>query len=1091
MKNIEDLYELSPMQQGMLFHTLYSSESEAYFEQLLCNLSGELNISLFQQAWQKIVARHPVLRSSFYWSEIEKPLQMVSKQVELPWVIYDWQNKDNNQQQAELEQWLKSDRSLGFELEQAPLMRFTLIQLDKDNYQFIWSHHHLLLDGWSMQIVLREVFDLYEANNRGASLQLQPCLPYREYISWLQQQDSSQAQEFWQNKLQGFAAPTPLVVDKLDGNKTATEAYKEIPFKLSLEVTNQLQSLAKQHHLTLNNLVQGAWGLLLSRYSGETDIVFGATVSGRPANLISVESMVGLFINTLPIRLQVSADTELLPWLKDLQSQQIEQEQYAYYSLAEIQNCSDIPAGMSLFESILVFENYPVDSSEIDLEKSLNITNLRCFEQTNYPLTVVINPNRQLSGRIVYDTSRFDQETIERMVSHFQTLLTGIATEPSQQLSQFSLLTPAEEQQIILEENRNDPQIKNINYQCIHRLFEQQVIKSPDAIALVYENEQLTYRELNYRANQLAHYLQSLDVNLEDKIGVCIERSPLMVIAILAILKAGAAYVPLDPAYPAARLALMIEDVQCPILLSQSNLADQLPINNSQQVIDLESQWSSISQHSSDNLTNEVNPDNLAYIIYTSGSTGTPKGTKVPHRSFIGFMFGVDYIHLDANQVWLQHSSISWDALTLELFPPLLHGSRCVLYPDNIPTPEGLSKIIKEQGVNTLFLTIALFNLMIDTMPEALLGVKQLVTGGEAVSLPHVRRAITLLPDTQIINAYGPSECTVCACCYPIPQQLEADITIIPIGKAIGDRKVYILDRNLENDLQRVPIGIPGELYIGGASVARGYLNQPSLTREKFITNPFSTQPPFNKGGRGDLLYKTGDLVRRLADGNLEFLGRIDNQVKIRGFRIELTEIETVLTQHSEIGQAVVMVRKDHPGNKCLVAYIIPNNSQLTSSQVRDFLREKLPNYMIPNAFIFLETFPLSPNGKINRHSLPAPDSSQRNLAVKFVAPRTGTEQEIATIWAEVLRLKQVGLYDNFFELGGHSLLATQVISRLKETFAIDFPFRYFFANPTIDQLAKKVINQQIEQAENDALAKILGEVDQLSEEEAAEQLFL
>ncbi len=1077
MKNIEDLYELSPMQQGMLFHTLYSPESEVYFEQLLCTLSGKLNISLFQQAWQKIVARHPVLRSSFYWSEIEKPLQMVSKQVELPWVIYDWQNKDNQQQQAELEQFLKSDRALGFELEQVPLMRFTLIQLDQDNYQFIWSHHHLLLDGWSMQIVLQEVFDLYEANNRGESLQLKPCLPYREYISWLQQQDSSQAQEFWQKKLQGFATPTPLITVKSQKSKVKS---KELPFKLSLEVTDQLQSLAKKYHLTLNNLVQGAWGLLLSRYSGETDIVFGATVSGRPANFAKVESMVGLFINTLPIRLQVSSDAELLPWLKDLQSQQVEQEQYAYYSLAEIQNCSDIPADMSLFESILVFENYPVDSSKNDSKKTLNITDIRCFERTNYPLTVVVNPNRQLSGRIVYDTSRFDQETIERMIGHFQTLLIGIATSPGQHLSQFSLLTPAEEQQLILEENRNDAQIKNIDYQCIHRLFEQQVAKSPDAIALVYQNEQLTYRELNCRANQLAHYLQSLDIQLESKIGVCIERSPLMVTAILAILKAGGAYVPLDPTYPAERLALMIKDVQCPILLTQSNLSEQLPVNASQQVIDLESEWSSITQHSPENHTTEVNPDNLAYIIYTSGSTGTPKGTEVPHRSFLGFMFGVDYINLDANQVWLQHSSISWDALTLELFPPLLHGSRCVLYPDNIPTPEGLSNIIQEQGVNILWLTCTLFNLMIDTMPEALLGVKQLITGGETLSVDHVRRALKLLPETQIVNGYGPSECTVFSCCYPLPQQLEEDITTIPIGKSIGDRKVYILDRNLKHNLQRVSIGIPGELYIGGASVARGYLNQPSLTREKFMANPFIA---------GDTLYKTGDLVRRLADGNLEFIGRIDNQVKIRGFRIELTEIETVLTQHSEIGQGIVTVREDQPGDKSLVAYIIPNNSQLTSSKVRDFLREKLPNYMIPNAFIFLDTFPLSPNGKINRRGLPAPDSSQRNLAVEFVAPRTSTEQELATIWAEVLRLKQVGVYDNFFELGGHSLLATQVISRLKEAFAIDFPFRYFFANPTIDQLAKKVINQQIEQSENDAIAKILGEVDQLSEEEAAEQL--
>ncbi len=971
---------------------------------------------------------------------------------------------------------MKSDRTLGIELDQAPLMRFTLIQLGNRTYQFIWSHHHILCDGWSMQIILQEVFNLYEAYNQGESLQLKPCHPYREYISWLQQQDNSQAQKFWEKKLQGFEAPTPLIVDKFMGDKNQKKSYQEIPFTLDFEVTKNLQFLGRKHHLTLNNLVQGAWGLLLSRYSGETDVIFGATVSGRPTNLPEVDTMVGLFINTLPVRFQIASEAELIPWLKDLQSQQFEQEPYAYYSLADIQNRSDIPPGMPLFESILVFENYPVDSSKADSNKTLKISDIRCFERTNYPLTVVVIPNSELSGRIIYETRRFDRKTIDRMIGHFKTLLEEIATNPEQRLPQFSLLTQAEEQELILEENQNDSQIKEIDYQCIHTLFEQQVEKNPENIALVYKNEKITYQELNKQANQLAHYLQSLGLKLEDKIGVCLERSPLMVIAILAILKAGGAYVPLDPAYPSERLAFMIEDVQCPILLTQNHLSQQLPVNSSQRVIDIESEWSSIAQYSPENLSSEVSPENLAYIIYTSGSTGTPKGTEVPHRSFMGFMFGVDYIHLDANQVWLQHSSISWDALTLELWSPLLFGGRCVLFPGNIPTPEDLSKIIKKQGVNILWLTCALFNLMMDTMPEALLGVKQLITGGETLSVDHIRRALGLLPKTQIINGYGPSECTVFTSCYPIPKQLDEEISSIPIGQAIGDRKVYLLNQNL----QRVPVGVPGELYVGGASVARGYLNQPILTREKFIANPFF---------EGDTLYKTGDLVRRLADGNLEFIGRIDNQVKLRGFRIELGEIETVLTQHYEIREAVVTGREDQPGDKSLVAYIVPQNRQLTSTTVRNFLTEKLPNYLIPNAFVFLEAFPLTPNGKINRRGLPAPDPSQRNLGVEFVAPRTATEQELATIWTEVLRLKQVGVYDNFFELGGHSLLATQVISRLKEAFEIEFPFRYLFENPTLAKLAEKVITQQVEQSENDALAKILGEVDELSEEEAAQQL--
>jgi len=1092
MNNIDDLYELSPMQQGMLFHTLYAPESEVYFEQLLCIFQGELNFPGFVQAWEQVVARHPALRSSFYWEEIEKPLQMVSKQVDLPWEQLDWRHLTADEQQQHLEDFLSGDRQKGFELDQAPLMRFTVIQLEEQTYQFIWSHHHVLFDGWSMQIVLKEVLAFYEAHQRGEYLHLKPSRPYRDYIHWLQQQDIAQAENFWQQTLQGLGLSTFLIGNREQGignwelgiGNWEQGTYEEQPFQLSQTVTDKLQSLARQHHLTLNNLVQGAWALLLYRYSstsnsGESDVVFGATVSGRPTTLAGVESMVGLLINTLPVRVQVSGKAELLPWLKQLQSQAFEQEQYAYYSLAEIQRLSDVPPGMPLFESLLVFENYPLDSAQQKTQKTLEISHLHCFERTNYPLTVVVNPESQLSGRIVYDTSRFEQETIGRMIGHFQTLLTVMGTNIQQNISQLSLLSVAEEEELLIQENSQN--IDSIDYKCIHSLFEEQVEKTPDAVALVYEDVQtrnvasLTYRELNNRANQLAHYLQRLGVKPEVRVGICVERSLEMVIGILAILKAGGAYVPLDPTYPSERLELILKDVQIPILLTQTHLQYRLPLNN-QTLVNIDSDWEIIAQYKEDNLPSEVNPENLAYIIYTSGSTGIPKGTEVAHRNIIGFMFGVDYIHLDSEQIWLQHSSISWDALTLELWPPLLYGGRCVLYPDRIPTPEKLSRIIQEQRVNILFLTTALFNLMIDTMPSGLSGLKQLLFGGESVSVPHVRRALELLPGTQIIHAYGPSECTVFTCCYPIPKQLAANVHSIPIGKPIGDRKVYILDK----DLHRVPIGVPGELYVGGASVARGYLNQPTLTSEKFIPNPFV---------EGDTLYKTGDLVRRLPDGNLEFIGRIDTQVKIRGFRIELEEIEAVLNQHPSIKQVVVIAREDEPGNKSLVAYLVTKDNQPTPSTLRTFLKTKLPDYMIPAAFVFLEALPLTPNSKINRHALPIPDTHQRNLEVDFIAPRTPTEQELATIWAEVLKLKQIGIHDNFFELGGHSLLATQVISRLREAFSLDFPLRYLFENPTIAELSQKVIAQQIEQAENDAIAQILAEVDQLSEEEVTQEL--
>ncbi len=1081
MQSIEDLYELSPMQQGMLFHTLYAPESEVYFEQLLCILSGELNFPAFQKAWEQVVARHSILRSSFFWEEIEKPLQMVSKQVDLPWEKMDWRHLTSDEQQKNLENFLVSDRHKGFDLNQAPLMRFTIIQLTENTYQFIWSHHHILFDGWSMQIVLKEVFALYEANQRGEHLRLSPVQPYKEYIEWLQQQDIEKAKQFWQQTLKGFETPTLIGNREQRTGNSSKGIYQEKRFQLSQTVTEKLQVAARQHHLTLNNLVQGAWGLLISRYSGEKDVVFGATVSGRQPVIENIESMVGLLINTIPTLVKIDNQKEILSWLQELQNQAVEQEQYSYFPLAEIQQVSDILPGMPLFESLLVFENYPVDSSKQDNQKTLDISHLSCFERTNYPLTIVINPGSQLGGRFVYDTRYFDETTLVRMIGHFQTLLTRFAENLQQNISQISLLSAAEEQELIILENHQDQE--NINYKCVHVLFEEQVQKTPNKIAVVYNKEHLTYQELNNRANQLANYLKSLGVKAETRVGICVERSLEMVIGILGILKAGGAYVPLDPAYPTERLALMLEDVQTPILLTQThlqnNLQNRLPLNQPT-VVNLDTDWEIIAQYSADNLPCEVTPENLAYIIYTSGSTGTPKGTEVPHRSFIGFMFGVDYIHLDENQIWLQHSSISWDGLTLEMWPPLLYGGRCVLYPEKIPTAEKLTQIIQEQKVNTLWLTSALFNMMIDTMPQGLLGIKQLLIGGESLSINHVRRALELLPATKIINGYGPSECTVFTCCYPIHEKLAENINSLPIGKPIGDRTVYILDTHLN----RVPVGVPGELYIGGASVARGYLNQPKLTRERFISNPFEE-------AGGGKLYKTGDLVRRLPDGNLEFIGRIDNQVKIRGFRIELAEIEAVLIQYPDIKQAVVMAREDEPGQKLLVAYLVAQNNVLTPSSLRNFLKSKLPDYMIPAAFVFLENLPLTPNGKINRRALPIPDHTQRNLEIDFVPPSTDTEKELATIWTEVLKLPQIGINDNFFELGGHSLLATQAISRLREVFALDFPLRYLFENPTIAELAQKVIEQQIEQAENDELARILAEVDQLSEEEVTQQLLL
>ena len=593
------------MQQGLLFHTLYAPDSGVYFNQFSCTLNGNLNVEALRQAWQQVVERHPILRTSFYW-ELDKPLQVVHQQVELPWQDYDWRGVSASEQQ--LEAFLQADRAQGFDLNQAPLMRFTLMRLNKDIYQFIWSHHHLLLDGWSLPIILKEVFAFYDAIARGQDLYLASQLPYRDYILWLQEQDFFQAESFWKQELQGFTAPTPLAVDKV-GLSNSKPAYTEQQLQLSSAMTACLRSLARQHRLTLNILVQGAYALLLSRYSGELEVVFGATVSGRPNTLPKVKSMVGLFINTLPVRVQVPKDASLLPWLQQLIQEQVAREPYSYSSLVDIQGWSDIKRDRSLFKSILVFENYPIDASIQELCDSLKISNVNVYERTNYPLSVVVMPGTELLLRISYDRCRFDDDTITRMLGHLQTLLEAIATNPHQGLGELPLLTPTERHQLLIE--WNNTQTDYPKNRCIHELFAAQAEKTPDAVAVVFKDQQITYHELNCRANQLARHLQKLGVKPEVLVGICINRSIEMVVGLLSILKAGGAYLPLDPSDPQERLAFMLEDAQVSVLLTQKQLLEKLPglpatlqqnspIPNPQ-IACLEADWETISRGSQTN----------------------------------------------------------------------------------------------------------------------------------------------------------------------------------------------------------------------------------------------------------------------------------------------------------------------------------------------------------------------------------------------------------------------------------------------------------------------------------------------------------
>ncbi|MEH1980819.1 MAG: amino acid adenylation domain-containing protein [Nostoc sp.] len=1070
-KDIESIYLLSPTQEGMLFHTLYEPESTIYFEQFKLTLHGNLDPSIFERAWQRLVERYSALRTLFVWKNRKQSVQVVRKQVNLPWSNLDWRIFSQQEQEIRLNSFLDTDRKQGFELDKAPLMRFALIRVADETYQFIWSFHHLLLDGWSWPIIFKELFALYESIQNGQQLYLAPIRPYRDYINWLQQQDLAGAKAFWQQNLEGFSAPTPLVSERSLGQSFHQQQDIEVRSQnLSAETTTILKSFAQQHHLTLATLVQAAWGLLLSRYSGEFDVVFGTTVSGRPHTLSGVESMVGLFINTLPARVKIPEKTDLLNWLGLLQQEYIEREQYSYTPLVDIQGVSEIPRTQQLFESIVVFENYPVNATLQQLPGNLSIGKLQDRGQTNYPLTLLAIPGEEMTVKIYYDRQRFDADIIDRMAGHFLTLLEGITINPHRTAGELPLLTPSEQDLLLVKWNDNSP--AHLINRCIHQLFEEQVKKTPQALAVVYENQQLTYEELNQQANKIAHYLQRFGVKPDVPVGICVERSLAAAIAILGTLKAGGVCVPLDPTYPQERLAFMLNDSQAPVVLTQTHLQSLFNGNLAHRLIVLDQHGDEIAKESESNLQVEVAGDNLAYIIYTSGSTGTPKGTLVTQRSLTNLVE-----HHQAKMATgigvLQFASLSFDVSYHEI--SVAWGFGGTLYMISECDRKDLDKLIHLLGNNPIgkvFLPVSLWQQLAEIYGEQshlFQNIREAIACGEQLQITQpMIKLFKRLENCTLYNFYGPTEADLVTA-YTFSQKPDEWPIYPPIGKAAVNVQVYILDSNL----QLLPIGIPGELYVSGDGLARGYLNRPDLTNQKFLPNPFSrsggAEEQRSRGAEilpnpqspipNPRLYKTGDLARYLPDGNIEFLGRIDDLVKIRGFRVELGEVEAVLSKHPQINQAVAKVHGESAREKYLVAYFVPiPGESVTVEQLRTFLIEQLPDYMIPSAFVEMASFPLTPNGKVNRRALPEPTTSRPELGQTFVAPRNPTEEILAGIWRDVLGLEQVGIDDNFFDLGGHSLLATQVIALTRKAFGIELPLLSLFESPAIAPLAQKIV---------------------------------
>ncbi|MEL6441192.1 MAG: amino acid adenylation domain-containing protein [Cyanobacteria bacterium J06621_8] len=1079
-KKIQDIYPLSPMQQGMLFHSLLEPNSGAYIIQTSFELHGYLDTDAFAAAWQKIIEQHSILRTAFVWNNLEQPLQVVGSTAKISLTEQDWQGISSIEQQSKLGELLRQRKQEGFNLNKAPLMRFDLIKMRSQVSQFIWTYHHLLLDGWSVPLIFKELLGYYQCLSQGLAIPQTTPSPYKNYIAWLQQQDSEAGRNFWHQELKGFTNPTSIAdIRQRERAREAEEQrtnYLQQELKLAAETTFKIEFLAREYQLTPNTLIQAAWALLLHRYSGDRDLVFGATSSGRPPALPQAQTMVGLFINTLPVRVQIDPQQSLIEWLKELQAKQLARQEYEYTSLLDIHRVRELPRDTPLFQSIVVLENYPVESSLKQSLAGLDIRNVKNSEQTNYPLTLYAALDLQLSLKLLYRDRLFDDRTINTILEHLKTLLESITSNPEQKVGEVKMLTALEREQLLA---LNNSTARDFPSSCFHQLFEARVAEiSGEKEAVVTDDEALTYSELNARANQLAHYLRSQGLENNDLVGIYLTRDCNLLVALLAVLKAGAAYVPLDPSYPQERINYIINHAGIEHLITQQELeSGAIKSDRPLKIINLTADQSKIQQQEASNLNLAVNHQDLAYVIYTSGSTGKPKGVAIKHRSLVNFLYSMkEQPGITESDRLLAVTTVSFDIAALELYLPLLVGATVVIASKDL-RERTLAERIEQEQITLMQATPITWKMLLADNWTGNQNLK-ILCGGEALDPKLAQQLVA--KGKEVWNMYGPTETTIWSAAYQLPQ--EQNIDQVYLGKAIANTQLYILD----SQLNLVPPGIPGELYIGGEGLAQGYFNQPDLTGKSFIPNPFLSVET-EENSIFSLLYKTGDRVRLLPDSNLEYLGRIDNQIKLGGFRIELGEIEAALTQHPEISTAVVLSQSDR-----LIAYITrssssPDSVASTSEKIRQFLANKLPSYMLPSSYVVLNKLPVTPNGKIDRIALsrmnPVSQKPQKEV-VGGIQRGSGVQkyqQAIAEIWQDILQVEPVNLKDNFFDLGGQSLLMIRAHSQLKEKLALEISLVDLFRYPTVESLAEyfaanqindhgssaSIINHQLEEQQN------------------------
>ncbi|QJI45129.1 non-ribosomal peptide synthase/polyketide synthase [Pseudomonas sp. ADAK2] len=1033
-QQIADVYPLSAMQQGMLFHSLYEHATGDYINQVRLDVEG-LDPQRFQHAWQAAVDSHDILRTSFVWQgQVARPVQVVHKQLDMPFSVLDW--RDRADVQTALDALAAAEQAQGFDLAQGPLLRMVVVRLDDQRCHLIYTNHHILMDGWSNSQLLGEVLQRYSGEPM-------PALAgrYRDYIDWLQRQDVAVSEHYWNGQLANLQEPTRLaqaiqrqpIEEQLDGHG---ERY----CFLSAEQTRELGEFARQQKVTLNTLIQAAWLLLLQRLTGQESVAFGATVSGRPSELKGVEQQIGLFINTLPVIASPRSELTVGQWLQSVQAQNITLREHEHTPLFDIQRWAG-KSGEALFDNILVFENYPVSEAlEQGAPSELRFGNVNNHEQTNYPLTLAVNVSDELSLHYSYQRGQFADSVIVQLSQHLDTLLQQMVQSGEASLGSLNLLSSAEQQ--LMVERWNATGVAYPLEQGVHTLIEAQARRMPDAPALAFGAESLSYAELNARANQLAHALIQRKVGPDVLVGIAVERSVEMVIGLLAILKAGGAYVPLDPEYPRDRLSYMIADSGIDQLLTQPHLLASLPIPDGVQSLCLEASGTDFAGFPSSDPQVSYEASNLAYVIYTSGSTGMPKGAGNSHKALTNRLMWMQQAYgLGAGDTVLQKTPFSFDVSVWEFFWPLMTGARLVVAaPGDHRDPAKLIALINQQQVSTLhFVPSMLQAFLQDANVGSCTSLTRIVCSGEALPVDAQTQVFGKLPGAGLYNLYGPTEAAIDVTHWTCRDEGRDGV---PIGQPIANLTTYILD----SGLNPLPIGVAGELYLGGVGLARGYHRRAGLSAERFVASPF---------GDGQRLYRTGDLARYRVDGVIEYVGRIDHQVKLRGLRIELGEIEARLMEHVAVREAVV-VAQDVLGSKQLVAYLVPvdpatlDTAEALHDDLTSWLGESLPDYMVPAHRVWLAQMPLSPNGKLDRKRLPALEFA---ASQQHVEPANATEQTLVDIWQAVLGLERISTTDNFFALGGDSIISIQVVSRARQQ-GIELNPKDLFQQPTIQQLA-------------------------------------